>query len=184
MSFSKRLPNSIIIKAQQGDKFAITQIYQEYKSAIFGLSFRILQDRDAAEDILQQVIERMMQKMNTLNEPSKFNGWLKTLTYRASIDYVNKSAKELGADILEELVTDDSGYAEATLDIDKYLAILNQRERLIVVLFLVEGLSHREVAEKLAISEVNSKQIYRRSLNKLKQLAAKESYGGAMQGNG
>ncbi len=183
MSFSKRLPNKVIIKAQKGDKFAITQIYHEYKSAILGLSYRILQDSYAAEDILQQVIEKMMNKITSLKDPSKFNGWLKTLTYRASIDYVNKKSKEVNSDSLDELDSDYSVSQEVTsYDIEKYLEILNERERIVVILFLVEGTSHNEVAEKLDISEVNSKQIYRRAMNKLKELALKQSYSGVMQG--
>ncbi|NVJ68103.1 MAG: sigma-70 family RNA polymerase sigma factor [Gammaproteobacteria bacterium] len=183
MSFSKRLPIKVIQKAQEGDKFAITQIYHEYKSAILGLSYRILQDSCAAEDILQQVIVKMMNKVSNLNDPAKFNGWLKTLTYRASIDHINKHKKEIGLESMDELSsyeTDTLG--ETNLDLEKYLINLNERERLVIILFLVEGATHKEVAEQLEISEVNSKQIYRRAMNKLKQLVTKTSYSGVMNG--
>ncbi len=177
MSFKQRLPNTIILKAQKRDQFALTHIYHQYKSAIYGLAYRITQDRDASEDILQQVIEKVILKINALKEPEKFNGWLKTLSYRVTIDYLNKSSKNLDTEFDIDSFESQS-FETTSLDIEKYLAVLNSRERLVLNLFLVEGYKHQEIAEKIGISEVNSKQIYRRSLQKLNNLSIKASYSG------
>lgn len=180
VSFKQRLPTKIIFKAQSGDKFALTHIYNEYKSAIYSLAYRILQDRDASEDVLQQVIEKVILKVSDLNDVNKFNGWLKTLSYRITIDYLNKSKSQVVLDEIENslLVKEDE---LTTLDLDKYLQILNSRERLVLVLFLIEGYQHQEIADKLDLTEGNSKQIYRRALNKLKSLADKQAFSGLVE---
>ncbi len=177
MSFKRRLAAKVIKKAQQGDKFAFTHIYHQYKSAIYSLALRILRDSDAAEDIVHQVIEKVLVKIRDLDDVTKFNGWLKTLSYRTTIDYLNKRARDISMDLVDEVI-DIASFDVNTLDIEKYLAILKPMERLVVILFLVEGYKHKEIAIKLDISEPSSKQIYRRSLNKLKLLESKVAFSG------
>ncbi len=184
MSFSKQLPVSIIKKAQKGDKFAIAHIYHEFKSPIYSMAYRILLDKAAAEDVLHQVIEKVMLKISSLKEARSFNGWLKAISYHTAIDYVNARTKEVELDTTTEwdqvapkLVTD---MQESSFDVMKYLASLNERERLVVIMFLVEGYTHNEVAQTLGISESNSKQIYRRALLKLNNLSAKGAYSGSL----
>ncbi len=182
MSFSKRLPISVITKAQNGDQFALATIYQEFKSPIYTLAYHITNNKAAAEDILQLVIEKVINKVSDVQNPAGFNGWLKTVTYREAIDFVGKQKSELPFEE-EQLDLDYSKVThilhETTFDIENYLKILKERERLVVLMFALEGYSHKEIAKELQITESNAKQIYSRSLQKLNLLTKKESFGGA-----
>ncbi|WP_251359979.1 RNA polymerase sigma factor [Kangiella sp. TOML190] len=182
MSFSKRLPKSVIAKAQDGDQFALTTIYQEFKSPIYSLAYHITNNKAAAEDILQLVIEKVINKVSDVKNPAAFNGWLKTITYREAIDFIGKRKFEMPfEEELPEIHYSEIVHIlnETTFDIENYLKILSERERLVVLMFVLEGYSHREIAEELDISESNSKQIYSRSLQKLNLLTKKESFGGS-----
>lgn len=182
MSFSKQLPISIIKRAQRGDQFALVQIYHEYKVAIYSLAHRITQDRDASEDIVQQVVEKVLLKIKYLNNRKGFNGWLKRIAYNQTIDYIKKKDKEISIEDMQldftESVNLTKSLSETAYDVKKFLTLLNKTERLVVVMFSLEGYSHKDIARALSISESSSKQIYRRSLMKLEKLSQKESYSG------
>ncbi|MRX26679.1 RNA polymerase sigma factor [Kangiella sp. HZ709] len=182
MSFSKRLPTKVIIKAQKGDKFALTTIYQEFKVPVFNLAYKVTLNTAASEDILQQVFEKVINKIIFLDNPSTFNGWIKTITYRASIDYINKKKLHVDLSLVESGNVDYEkllfSINEESLDIEKYLKNLADRERVVLILFVVEGYSHREIGNLLDITEGNSKQIYKRLLAKLSKVSNLAGYSG------
>ncbi len=182
LNFSKRVADRVIYKAAKGDKFALATLYHEFKKPVFNLAYKITLNADSAEDILQQVFEKVIYHVDTVRKPSAFNGWLKTITYRQSINYVQKLENYISIEDLESSSIDYSdAYSKLNtelLDLEKYLYVLNERERLVVFLFLIEGYEHKKIGDMLDFSENNSKQIYRRSLNKLKRVGEKDSYSG------
>lgn len=182
LSFATECSKAIILKAQARDKFAITQIYHTYKSPIYSLAFRMLNDKQAAEDILQTVVEKIIVKLPNLSEPKKLGSWIKSMTYNSVIDLIRKNSKVVMLDepIIEfleygqisQIITDDS------FDLSSFLSTLKEIERLVVTLHAIEGYTHSEVSKKVGISESNSKQIYRRTLKKLESMANLECYSG------
>lgn len=182
MSFAASCSSRVIKKAQQGDKFALVQIYHLYKTPVYNLAYRMLNDSDLAADVLQMVFLKMMQNIQALSENNKIGPWLKRITYNLIIDTIRKRQKEV---LLEENVIEFIEYDNAVkvvqseyFDVEKYLATLSERERLIIYLFVIEGYNHSEIAIELEITESNSKQIYRRSLKKLLTTAKLTHYSG------
>ena len=131
MSFDIDCSKKVINKAKNGDKFALTQIYQLYKNAVYTLAFRMLRDEHRSNDVLQTVMLKMMQTIKTVTDTSKFNGWLKRLAYNVVIDTIRSNSKlihigdEIDYDysIEESLSTIDS----AQWDIEKFLSIVIQK---------------------------------------------------------
>lgn len=185
MSFAALCSKAVVRKAQEGDKFAICQIYNTYKVAIYSLAYQMLKDKHSAEDILQTVVEKMILKLGKLSEPNKLGSWLKRMTYNTVIDHFRKHSKEVFLDepLIEHLEFEQvtKTLADELFDLEAYLSSLKPLERLVVSLHAIEGYGHAEVASKLDISESNSKQLYRRSLKKLESIAALERNSGNKQ---
>ena len=180
MSFHQVCANSIIKKAKRGDKFALTHIYQLYKHPVFNLAYQMLRDEHRANDVLQIVMMKMINSIKSLADSKKLNGWMKRVTYNTVIDVIRNNKKleffgdevSLGYSAEESLETINSD----AWDVDVFLDMLSERERLVVWLYAVEGFSHAEIAEKLQISEQNSRVIFSRAMKSLKQLAQNKGF--------
>lgn len=178
MSFHQNCSNKIIKRAKRGDKFALTQIYQCYKQPIFNLAFQMLRDEHRANDVLQTVMVKMMSSISSLSDSNKLNGWMKRVSYNSVIDIIR--ANQRFDTVSDEAVFDYSAKESLSIinsadwDLEYFLQILDERERLVVWLYAVEGYSHREIAKQLCVSEQNSRVIYSRAMKCLKQLAKEQ----------
>jgi len=186
LSFHQNCPKKVINKAQQGDKFALTQIYDLYKGPIFHLAFQMLRDEHRANDVLQTVMLKVINSIKDLSNIRTFNGWIKRITYNTVIDIIraNKKLVDISHESEFEYSEDDilGSLNSPSWDLEQFLSILNERERLVVWLYAVEGLSHSEVAETIAISEQNSRIIFSRAMKSLKSLAQDPRYSGQQVG--
>jgi RNA polymerase sigma-70 factor (ECF subfamily) len=110
-----------------------------------------------------------------------FNGWLKRLTVNACIDHIRKySKKEMNGKVEAGLVnlSDKSETAEQKLYYNEILACLQQLSpayRAVFNLYVMEGFSHAEIAEKLNISENTSKSNLHKARRNLQQLVKKSN---------
>lgn len=178
MSFNQNCSKKIIKRAQRGDKFALTQIYHAYKQPIFNLAFHMLRDEHRANDVLQTVMLKMMDSISSLSDSNKLNGWIKRVSYNSVIDIIRANQR---FDTVSNNESFDYSASEslsiinsAHWDLEHYLEILDERERLVVWLYAVEGYSHKEISQKLSLSEQNSRVIYSRAIKCLKQLVKEQ----------
>ncbi|GAA4354176.1 hypothetical protein GCM10023151_00030 [Kangiella marina] len=147
----------------------------------------MLRDEHRANDVLQTVMLKVIKTIASLSDISKFNGWLKRITYNTTIDLIrlNQRLVDVGDEVEFDYATDEvlSHINKPGWDLDTFLAILQERERVVVWLYAIEGLSHSEVANQLNISEQNSRIIFSRAMKSLKTLAADERYSGKKVGD-
>ena len=186
MSFYQKCPKKVILKAQKGDKFALTQIYELYKAPIFHLAYHMLRDEHRANDVLQTVMVKVLNSINELSNTKKFNGWLKRITHNTVIDVIRSNKKLID-------VSDESEFEYSPeeivkhidnpqWDLEQFFAVLDERERIVVWLYAIEGLSHAEVGKRIEVSEQNSRIIYSRAMKTLKSLASDPRYSGKTSG--
>lgn len=182
MSFNLNCSTSVIKRAQKGDKFALTQIYQLYKQPVFNLAYQMLRDEQRANDILQTVMVKMMTGINSVSEKKKFNGWMKRVTYNTVIDVIRSHSKLVDLpdhDSFDYSASDSLSVINSEhWDLESFLSFLDERERLVVWLSTVEGYTHKEIADQLNISEQNSRVVFSRAMKSLKSLASDHRYSG------
>lgn len=124
---------------------------------------------DEAQDILQDSFLKVFRNIASYNQNSSLEGWIRKIVNNTAIDYY-RSAKRIGYFTpVEEVLNLESGdhdQAAANLnteDIFKILSELPEGARIIFHLYAVEGYSHKEIAEKLEVSESTSKSQYQRA---------------------
>ncbi|WP_223670827.1 RNA polymerase sigma factor [Kangiella shandongensis] len=186
MSFNLSCSKKVIRRAQKGDKFALTQIYQLYKQPVFNLAYQMLRDEQRANDILQTVMVKMMTGIGSVSDRQKLNGWMKRVTYNTVIDVIRSNSKLV--DIPDNESFDYSAADSLSIinsehwDLERFLSFLDERERLVVWLSTVEGYTHKEIAEQLNISAQNSRVVFSRAMKSLKSLASDHRYSGHKRG--
>nr|WP_231562075.1 RNA polymerase sigma factor [Colwellia psychrerythraea] len=165
-----------IAQAKNGSQSAFYQLYEKHHKPIYALCWRMLADKDSAEDVCQEVFVVLWQKINNFRGESKFSTWLHSVATNVVLGHLRKhknwlqrvfSIEEQAANVAEPSVglTDDS-----TLTIlDQHIARLPERARLVFVLFAVEGYRHEEIAKMLKMAVGSSKSQYHRARNLLKE---------------
>lgn len=168
--------HSWIEQAKQGSQSAFYKLYQKHHKSIYALCWRMLADKDSAEDVCQEVFVVLWQKINNFRGESKFSTWLHSVATNVVLGHLRKhknwlqrvfSIEEQGSSVIEPSValTDDS-----TLSVlDKHIARLPERARLVFVLFAVEGYRHEEIAKMLKMAVGSSKSQYHRAKALLKE---------------
>ena len=160
--------------AKEGDQQAFHHLYDSYHRKIYALCWRMLADKEVAEDVCQEVFVQLWQKINNFRGESKFNTWLHSVATNTVLGHLRKNKNWLQRvfsienqtieDISVEL-TDHSGLNE----LDKQITKLPERARMVFVLFAVEGYRHEEIAKMMNIAVGSSKAQYHRAKGLLKE---------------
>jgi RNA polymerase sigma-70 factor (ECF subfamily) len=167
--FGQDLDRITLERARRGDMEACAAIYRRFGTACFNLALRILGERAAAEDVVQEVFLKMINTLPGFRGDAPFGVWLKRLTANATIDALRASQRFADEDpeALFATMTSRSVDADARVDAFSLLMQLPPRARAVLVLHELEGYTHKELADLFGQSESYSKSILARALRKL-----------------
>lgn len=171
------------------DEDAFNEIVDRYGEKIFRTALRIIRDTKGAEDVLQEVFLKLVQKLETFNGECKFSTWLYSVTANASFAYLRAEKKyrndlsfeehifniedgvSIGADIKNSNCRSDGSFSRLELmeKIEQALNELAVPYRVVFHLRDVEGLTNPEVATILGLSVTTVKFRIRRARLYLRQ---------------
>lgn len=160
-----------------GDDNAFTMLYYASYKEIFGFLFTLTRNKEDAEDLLQNTYINIRNGAHLYRKQGTPMTWMCTIAKNQYLNLVRKRANRKTVDFLDnvdyisegvESSKDDTKRVEDTIVLKTALEKLDEQERVIVVLHMVNGLKHREIADTIGIplSTVLSK--YNRSLKKLR----------------
>jgi RNA polymerase sigma factor (sigma-70 family) len=161
----------IFEKCLNGDQKAYKTVYDAYSQAMFSIAMRVLNNREEAEEVLQDAFIAAFKNLKQLQGAGSFGSWLKKITVNRSLDQLRK--RKLSFETLDDLdIAEDDKEPEPkrpfTVEIIlEALKELDDAYRVVFTLHLFENYSHRMISEKLGISESNSKAILFRAKRKL-----------------
>ena len=143
----------------RNERNAQRELYDRYKRAMYTLAYRLTNDFDDANDVLQDTFLEVFKNIIQFRRQSTIGAWIKAILIRK---VYHKKQKVKYLEVVEELPPDalvEDWYNEK-IDgeaIEKAIAALPEGFRTVFVLIEIEGYTHREVAEMLRISEGTSK---------------------------
>jgi RNA polymerase sigma-70 factor (ECF subfamily) len=163
----------------RGDEAALARLYDSYRVILFGLLVRILNSREEAEDILQEVFIQVWRRAKDFDEKrGRPFTWLVTLTRSRAIDRLRLlGARQRLAASAERERTDES--SDALTDtirgtqkevVRRALAELPEEQRHTLLLAYFEGLTQSEIAAKLGAPLGTVKTRMRSGMTKLRAL--------------
>lgn len=113
----------IIDSILNGDALAFVVLVNRYKNMVFTLAFRMLKNREEAEEVAQDTFVKVFRSLEKFKGESKFSTWVYRITYNGCLDRLKKLNKEPRVVTLDEL--DRSAMETMTNALD----FLEQRER-------------------------------------------------------
>ena len=166
----------LIEECRNGNRKAQYRLYNQYSKAMYNLAYRMTNNHEDAEDILQETFIDCFRNIATFRYESTFGAWLKAILINRSINHLKKRTIKF---ILTENLpdtTDENEEKEPIYDtarVFKCIEMLPDGYRVILTLYLLEGYDHMEISQILGISESTSKSQYSRAKDKLRKLLIK-----------
>jgi len=151
------------------DREAQGVLYTRYASMLYALCFRYVGDREEAQDLMHDSMIKAMDSIGTFryNGEGSLNAWLRRLTVNVSIDRLREMSKlrlipldqttepdTLKADEDDDAV--DTIPAQVMMDM---VVGLPSVKRAVFNMYCIDGFSHKEIAEKMNITEKGSASI-------------------------
>lgn len=148
---------SLVELARDGDEAAYARLVDMVLPRLHGLAFRILRDRDAADDAVQETLVTAWRDLRGLRDPARFDAWLHRLLVRACSRERARSNRRAVVDLdaaagvgSAERGADDLADRD---ELERAFARLSVEHRAVVVLARYHDLSTREIARLLEIPE-------------------------------
>ncbi|MBT0607857.1 RNA polymerase sigma factor [Aequorivita echinoideorum] len=150
----------LIIKCKKQDAEAQGELYKQFSSTLFSICLRYSPNYVEAEDNLQDSFLTIFKKVGQYNGKGSFEGWMKRVAVNTVLQ---KYRKKKTFDIVREEQIEDEEDVELENDeipLDFLLKIvqeLPERYRLVFSMYVMDGYSHKEIAEMLEITDGTSK---------------------------
>lgn len=164
----------IVALCQKNDRKAQRDLYDLFSKKFFIICLRYASDYSNAEDMLQEGFIKLYSKMNKYNDSGSFGGWASRVIANNCIDIIRKKTNlyaitDYHASTLESSTTNvlDKLIGE---DIINVIQTLPSGYKTVFNMYVIEGYSHKEIAEKLKISTGTSKS----QLNRARKLLQKK----------
>ena len=171
--------SDIIKRCKQGDRKAQESVYNLLAGKMFAVCLRYCPNYEDARDVLHDGFVTVFTKIGQFHNEGSFEGWVRRIFVNHAIEhYRNKTKSAIVSGI------DDNDHYYATPEADdewgayqlteaEILAMVDElppQYKVVFNLYVIEGLSHRDISEKLGISEGTSRSNLLRARSILQKL--------------
>lgn len=185
------LPDAdVVALAQRGRETAYRELIRRYERPVFSLVFRMVRDRELAEDLAQDTFIKVLQHIDRYRPEFKFSSWLFKIANNVAIDHLRRrqldtvsmdgSPHAVTSDAVEATSFDVSGGGESALDriearelgsaIEAAIGKLRPEYRACILLRHVEDKSYEEIAATLDLPLGTVKTYIHRARHELRGL--------------
>lgn len=170
-----RVDSELIKDIQKGDKRAFHVLYHKYEKQLFSICLRYANDLPTAEDFFQEGQIKLFRNLSKFNpDKGEFLAWASRLMINNCLNKIRNWKKYQFSDIHDhenEMIDRNSVISKLTLEemID-LIQDLPDGYRAVFNMFIMDGYSHSEIAEKLDIAEGTSKS----QLSKARKMISKK----------
>jgi RNA polymerase sigma factor (sigma-70 family) len=162
---------SQIAAARAGDRFAAAALYDLLAGPAYTLARR-LTGADAAEDVFQDSMMQVFEKLDSYRGAAPFGCWVRSIVVNRSLQLLrspwHRARRLLDTESEIEDLTASGADVAAAMDAETMLSRLAPVPRAVLWLHAVEGLSHAEIAARFGRSESFSKSQLARALARLR----------------
>ncbi len=150
------------------------ELYDRYAAKMYGVCLRYAANAEEAEDVLQEGFIKVFRKMATFRREGSFEGWIRRIFVNTAIEHYRKKTY-LQPITEQEENTVEGKYISvldklAEKDIINLVQQLSPGYRTVFNMYVVEGYTHKQIAEQLGISEGTSKSQLSRAKQILQEL--------------
>ena len=178
----------VVLRARSGQETAYRELIRRYERPIFALLFRMVRDRELAEDLSQETFVKALNAIDSYRPEFKFSSWIFKIANNAAIDHIRRreldtlsldgsphaetpeamqaTALQIGA--RQETPLDTVEAKELGNAIEAAIGSLRPEYRSCILLRHVEGRAYEEIAEILNLPLGTVKTYIHRARNELR----------------
>lgn len=159
---NQNIPESdLIVGCLAGNRRMQEELYRRFSSRMYAVCLRYAGSSEEAEDILQEGFIKVFKKLDSFRSEGSFEGWIRRIFVNTAIEHFRRKRYLMPVTEKEEntiegkylSVLDDL----AARDIMALVQELSPGYRTVFNMYVVEGYTHKEIADMLGISEGTSK---------------------------
>lgn len=163
------------------ERWAQQLLYEEYYSRMMGLCMRYANNQDDALDILHEGFIKVFNHIGKYQPGTSLSAWIRRIIVNTAIDFYRRSIRRRTEDLEQayDLSTTDADAISQCTEQEILAAIqkLSPAYRAVFNLYIIEGYSHKEIANLLTISESTSRSNLVKARLKLKAILTSRLYG-------
>lgn len=152
----------LIDRCLKNDAMAQRTLFDQYAPRMLGICYRYASSREEAEDILQEGFIRVFENLGKFRREAALSTWITRVMINTALNHLNKHHKVSWQNDLEP-VSNMNEYSDVQLhhyDAQIVMECIQQLPagyRMVLNLYAIEGLSHKEIGEQLNIKEATSR---------------------------
>ena len=155
-------------KCIDGDQRAQRKLFEMYAPKMMGVCLRYMKDQAQAEDVLQDGFVKVFTKLDKYTGDGSLEGWVRRIIVNTALDQLRKTKKfqaNVSMDDVSYKVESDADVLASLIEEDllKLIQEMPTGYKTVFNMFAIEGFSHKEIGEKLGVSENTSKSQYSRA---------------------
>ncbi len=146
-----------------GEIEAFARLYQHHYVRTYRLAYRMTGQREAAEDLTQEIFFRMHQKLHHFSGNASFSTWFYRLAVNCSLNYRRQERKESHLEVVDDVdslpMTNHSIPFETDIlqkqvqaQVQRALLSIKPKLRMTFILKDIEGLNYEQIAERMNCS--------------------------------
>lgn len=145
----------------RNDRLCQEALFKRYAGKMKAVCMRYMRQSDEAEDVLQEGFIKLFKSLHQYTFQGSFEGWIRRIMVNTALTKMNKMSFKLEVDLIENY-HDTFDYRDivesiSVKEIRGMIAELPEGYRVVFNLYVVEGYSHKEIAETLGITENTSR---------------------------
>lgn len=170
----------LVKKCLEKDALAQKQLFEFYSRRMMGVCLRYAKDGEEAQDVLQIGFIKVFEKLDTFNQDGSLEGWIRKIIVNTALDTIRKNKKfmnDVGMDKVDYQLENYTENAVGTLSAQDLLKVIQEMPpgfRTVFNMYVIEGYSHKEIAEELNISINTSKSQFSRARAYLQRILIEE----------
>ena len=174
-TFAIDVPDSLLRRARRGEAAAFEQLYRWFERPVFTLALRLTGQREAAQDILQDTMFKLFDRLSEFRSEAPFWGWLRQIAVNESLMHLRRRGRTPVEDDVEdsELPASELMLPPRAADVavlGQAMAKLPDVTRSVLWLYHGEGYTHEEIGAAMGKSVSFSKSQLARGTRRLRQL--------------
>ena len=174
-SFAIDVPAALVDRARRGEASAFEQIYRKFERPVFTLALRLTGEREEAQDVLQDTMLKLFDRVGEFRGESPFWGWLRQIAVNEALMRLRRRGRlpqteeAVDAELENHDVMLPAAAADAAL-LTRALGRMADATRSVLWLYHAEGYTHDEIAGLMGRTPSFSKSQLARGTRKLREL--------------
>lgn len=158
----------LIKRCQSGSREAFDSLYRKYRPTVLHIARKIMGNEQDAEDAVQEVFERVLDKIDQFRYEASFSSWLRVLAKNVCRDILRRKGRHPTESLDNLCEFNETGIAakrssisqeeelimkELLENLHEKIDRLKEKHRKLIILRYIDGLSYRKIAQLLDCSE-------------------------------